>query len=667
MALVGNPNLGKSTLFNALCGLKQKTGNYPGVTVDKKTGKISDISEQVELIDLPGINSLYPKSKDEELVVDYLLSSNTDTFPDKLIVMASAINLKRSLFVVDQIRDLNIPMILVINMSLLAERRGIFIDASAISKELGVPVILVEAKTKHGLTKLKELIVGEIEIQPRKVHYVSDENNSAAIPNKSAYVDFLSLVNDPENKKAVDQRSLRTNEAILRYKFINQLLEKTVKVDKSKAVDLTTKADKILVHPIWGYVIFGVIMFSIFQSIFLIAAYPMDWIDQGFASLSTWAQSMLPEGYLTELICQGIIPGVGGVVIFIPQIAILFFLFGLLEQSGYMQRIVFLMDRFMQHFGMSGKSIVPMISGMACAIPAIMAARSIENKKERLITILITPLMTCSARIPVYIILIAIIIPDGTFVGIFHAQGLVLMVMYLLGVVMTLIVAIVLKWIMKTDYKSLLIADMPEYLKPQLSTLLINVWTNVRSFLWNAGKIILAASIVLFVLATNGGDNFKKAEANIESHYGANSAAEKEELIAAYELENSYLGMMGRSIEPAIAPLGYDWKIGIAIISSLAAREVFVGTMSTIYAINSTEEMTIRDRLRNETDGNGAAIFTLATCVSLLVFYAFALQCFSTIVITYRETKSFKWTAIQFFYMTALAYFAALIAYQLLK
>ncbi|MCB9225266.1 MAG: ferrous iron transport protein B [Crocinitomicaceae bacterium] len=679
VALLGNPNIGKTTLFNALCGLNQKTGNYPGVTIDKKVGHFSIDQKQVEIIDLPGINSLYPKSKDEELVVDYLVNGADGIFPDKLIVLASALNLKRTLYLVDQVRDLNRPMILAVNMMTLAEKRGIFIDAEKLSSELGVPVVLLDAKDKKGFSELHDALISNPSITPREPHYIVDselpalKEFSSEKKDSQLYHTFLNLVTGTDSElkkeaeaKGIDFKNWYRNEAILRYKFLDQLLNSAVKVDKSKAADFTTKADKILTHKVWGYVIFAAVMFGIFQSVFLIATYPMDWIDLGISSLSEWSSAVLPDGYFSDLISEGLIPGIGGVVIFVPQIAILFFLFSLLEESGYMQRIVFLMDRIMQTFGMSGKSVVPMISGMACAVPAIMSARTIENDKERLITILITPLMTCSARIPVYIVVIALIVPDDLYLGPFHVQGLVLMAMYLLGIFMTTIVGFVLKFVLKSSYKSFLVIDMPEYLKPAMKTVLINVWTNVRSFLWNAGKIIIATSIILFVLATNGGEEFKNATEKVQTEFAELSEEEQEVMIGKYELENSYLGMMGRSIEPVIEPLGYDWKIGIAILTSLAAREVFVGTISTIYSINSEEELTIRDRLKTQKRMDGLPAFGFATCVSLLLFYAFALQCLSTVAVTYKETKSIKWTTIQFVYMTLLAYFTALLAYQLL-
>jgi ferrous iron transport protein B len=673
VALLGNPNLGKTTLFNALCGLRQKTGNYPGVTVDKKKGKFNHNGTSFELIDLPGINSLFPKSKDEELVVDYLLNNPKESLPEKLIVMASAINLKRTLYLVDQIRDLNIPTILVVNMIDVAAKRGVSIDTNALSKDLGIPVIAISAKKGKGISDLKNEIIKELVIEKRQQHYLEDQNETILNDingqrSEAKYATFLRLAkSEIEGISTQTAKRWKTNESILRYKFIGQIVDKALSEDKSKGSDFTTKADRWIVHPIFGYVIFGAIMLLIFQSIFWLASYPMDWIDAGFSWLSAAISNGLPTGYFSDLISEGIIPGVGGVVIFVPQIAILFFLFSILEETGYMQRIVYLMDRFMQKFGMSGKSVVPMISGLACAIPAIMAARTIENNKERLITILITPLLTCSARIPVYVIIIALVISDDAMIGIFNAQGLALMAMYLLGVALSLICALVFKWILKQDYKSSLIIDMPHYLMPDFKNVLISVWNNSKAFVWNAGKIILATSIILFVLATNGGEEFKNAEDLVNTEHTDLNQDEKDLLIGSMQLESSYLGTIGKSIEPAIEPLGYDWKIGISLITSLAAREVFVGTMSTIYSINSEEEMTIRDRLKSQKKADGSLVFGFATSISLLLFYAFALQCFSTIAVTYKETKSVKWTSIQFVYMTALAYFSALIAYQILS
>jgi len=685
IALVGNPNLGKTTLFNKLCGLNQRTGNYPGVTVDKKKGFLKAEGRKIEIIDLPGINGLYPTSKDEELVVKYLLNTEDEDYPDKIVLIVSALNLKRNLFLYEQIRDLNVPLILALNMVDLAVKRGVFIDLDHLKKVIDVPIVEISAKKGSGFSELISLFNQEISLAPREVTYMQTEelpllkNYAEKIGEKQIYKTFLSLtepnlVVEEAEKEAyiaenqINTRQWKTNASILRYKHIKSYFDQVQRIDKSKAIDLTSSMDRILLHPIFGMLIFIAILLTIFQAIFWFASYPMDWIDTGFASLTEAATNWLPEGYFSRLITEGLIPGIGGVAIFIPQIAILFFLFSLLEESGYMSRIVYLTDRLMQKFGMSGKSIVPMISGLACAVPAIMAARTIENSRERLITILVTPLLTCSARIPVYVVVIALVVPDDAKVWIFNGQGVALMGLYLLGVLMTFIVAFVLKSIMKPTYKSYLLMEMPEYLLPGLKNVLINVWTNVKSFIWNAGKIIIATAIILFVLATNGGTDFKASDEFVNTNYPIATVAEKEILIASHKIENSYLGTLGKSIEPAIRPLGYDWKIGIALISSLAAREVFVGTMSIIYSIDSEEELTIRDRLKKEVNpATGLPVFGFATSISLLLFYAFSLQCMSTVAVTYKETKSLKWTSIQFVYMTVLAYFSALIAFQLLS
>jgi ferrous iron transport protein B len=678
IALVGNPNIGKTTLFNKLCGLSQKTGNYPGVTIDKKKGKFKFNTSEFEVIDLPGINSLYAKSKDEELVINYLEDKDKSDFPDKIIVTVSALNLKRNLYLFHQIKDLEIPLILAINMTDIAEKRGIFIDEAKLQEIVGCPVVKISAKTGLGIDKLKSVLISDYCEKRIAQNYTTELSNDTLSTLKkvhqkhSNYHTFLSITHNDISVETVlkenntTARKLKVNESILRYKFIKSYLDTVLTIDKSKANDFTTNADKVLLHPIFGYAIFGIILFTIFQSLFALAAFPMDWIDQLTTNFAELSKTWMPEGYLNDLISDGIVPGIGGILIFIPQIAILFLFFSILEESGYMSRIVFLMDKLMQKLGMSGKSVVPLMSSLACTIPGIMAARSIENKKERLITILIAPLLTCSARLPVYVVLISLVVPDEYY-GPFNLQGLAMFGMYFIGIFASLIVALVFKLILKGNYGGTLLLEMPQYLWPSAKNTFITVWKNVSSFVINAGKIILATSVILFVLATKGGDDFDNAEQFVSEQYNNLDTGETNQKIASYQLENSYLGMIGKSIEPAIKPLGYDWKIGIALISSLAAREVFVGTMSTIYSINSEESLTIKNRLAQERNSEtGELTFTLATSISLLLFYAFSLQCFSTIAVTYKETKSIKWTVIQFVYMSVFAYLAALIAYQLL-
>lgn len=678
IALVGNPNIGKTTLFNKLCGLSQKTGNYPGVTIDKKKGKFKYDTSEFEVIDLPGINSLYAKSKDEELVINYLEDKDKTDFPDKIIITVSALNLKRNLYLFHQIKDLEIPLILAINMTDIAERRGIFIDEVKLQEFVGCPVVKISAKTGLGIDTLKSTLIADTKNEKIATHYTTElsantlSNLKYKHHKQSNYHTFLAITHNEINVDAIleenntSARKLKVNESILRYKFIKSYLDTVLTIDKSKANDFTTKTDKFLLHPILGYVIFALILFTIFQSLFALAAFPMDWIDNLTTNFAEISKTWMPEGYLNDLISDGIVPGIGGILIFIPQIAILFLFFSILEESGYMSRIVFLMDKLMQKLGMSGKSVVPLMSSLACTIPGIMAARSIENKKERLITILIAPLLTCSARLPVYVVLISLVVPDEYY-GPFNLQGLAMFGMYFIGIAASLLVALVFKLILKGNYGGTLLLEMPQYLWPSAKNTLITVWRNVSSFVINAGKIILATSVILFVLATKGGDDFDHADQFITEQYSNLETDALSEKIASYQLENSYLGMIGKSIEPAIKPLGYDWKIGIALISSLAAREVFVGTMSTIYSINSEESLTIKNRLAQERNSEtGELTFTLATSISLLLFYAFSLQCFSTIAVTYKETKSIKWTVIQFVYMAVFAYLAALIAYQVL-
>jgi len=683
IALVGNPNIGKTTLFNALCGLNQKTGNYPGVTVDQTRGYYTYADQKIEVIDLPGVNSIYPQSTDEKVVYDYLTKSNEEDLPDKLVVVVSALNFKRNLYLFHQTKDLGLPVVLVVNMIDAAKKRGIKIDTKKLEEKIGCQVYAVSAKTGDGLDILKVAINNETpktnsEIESYLLDIPAEDFSVYSIKEgfKRPFRAFLDIIVNKKDEvvkslsgTGITSHKLRVNESILRYKTINTYLEDVYQEDKTTASDLSSKLDKWFLHPVWGYVIFLGIMFLVFQSIFSFAQYPMDWIDTGMASLSDWLSNALPKGYLSDLLSKGLVPGIGGVVVFVPQIVILFLYFSILEETGYMTRVVFLTDKLMQRFGMSGKSIVPLISGFACAIPSIMSARTIEHKKERLITILIAPLMTCSARIPVYIALITVIVPN-TYVGPFGLQGLVMLGMYLLGIFAGLLAAMVFKFILKNEHKSYLILEMPQYLLPSLKNVGISVWTNAWSFITNAGKIIIATSIILFVLLTNGGNDFQNADQMVRQDHPELNGDSLALAVAGFEMEHSYLGVVGKGIEPAIAPLGYDWKIGIALVTSLAAREVFIGTMAVIYNINSEdseEPETVAEYMKNEVNAStGEKTFNIATSISLLLFYAFALQCFSTVAVTYKETKSLKWTLIQFAYMGVIAYLAAFTAFQTL-
>lgn len=674
ISLIGNPNVGKTTLFNRLCGVNQKTGNYPGVTVDKKTGKFKHLDYHIEITDLPGFDSIYPKSLDEELVVNFLKSNSGTDKIDKIIFIADGTNIKKNLYLLSQIKDLGYDIVLAINMIDIAKRKGILIDTHYLSEEFGIHVVPISARKGDGVDELKSaLLLPSPPSKSDELRYLKPENR-AVLKNyvektsaNNSYQAFLSITQD-DALPEVSIKKWKAEEAILRYQYVREIIGKGVKIDKSLATDVSSKLDAILMHKVWGYVIFSAVLLVIFQSVFSLASYPMGWIEQFFSWFHDIVQSMLSPGSFASFITEGLIPGLEGVIIFVPQIVILFFFFALLDESGYMNRIIFLMDRMMQKVGMSGKSVVPLISSFACAVPAIMATRTIENTRERLITILVAPLLTCSARLPVYTILIGLLVPDTKVLGFVSVQALVLLAMYLLGVITSALAALAFKYLIKNKYRSFFITEMPRYLLPNIKNVAFTIWENTKAFVWNAGKIIVAASVILYVLGTNGGEKYRNTQQIVEQKYPTLSAEELGVKVSSYELEHSYLGMMGKSIEPAIEPLGYDWKIGIALISSIAAREVFVGTMSIIYSIDSEEDLTIMQKLDNETNSNtGNRTFNFATCVSLLLFYAFSLQCMSTIAVTYKETKSVKWTSVQFFYMTILAYVVSLIAYQILS
>ncbi|MCD0469362.1 ferrous iron transport protein B [Flavobacterium sp. JAS] len=692
VALIGNPNTGKTSVFNQLTGLNQQVGNYPGITVEKKMGfcKLPH-NIKANILDLPGTYSLNASSIDESVVIELLLNKNDKLYPDVAVVVTDVENLKRNLLIYTQIKDLEIPTILVINMSDRMESKGITLDIPFLEEKLKTKIALVSSRKGLGIDELKELIVSykTIPHEPCLNASVIDteyfKKLQHAFPNQLLYklwlvitqdVNFLNLerneIRSTFTKSHSELKRLQQKETIKRYQFINDVLKQGLQVDESMAKDIRAKLDRVLTHKVWGYVIFLAILFLIFQSIFSWSTIPMDFIDSTFASLSSWTAQELPSGILTDLLSQGIIPGIGGVIIFIPQIAFLFLFISILEESGYMSRVVFLMDKIMRKFGLSGKSVVPLISGTACAIPAIMATRNIENWKERLITILVTPFTTCSARLPVYTIIISLVIPDERLFGILNMQGLALMLLYLLGFGTAILSAYILNKILKISSKTYFVVEMPGYKMPLLKNVGINVVEKTKAFVVGAGKIILAIAVILWFLASFGpGENFNEAETIVKERFVDKplSEIEFENEVASQKLENSYIGIMGRVIEPAIAPLGYDWKIGIAIISSFAAREVFVGTLATIYSVgNSDNEATIKSKMQEEINPEtGRKIFNFASGISLLLFYAFAMQCASTLAITKKETNSWKWPAMQLVLMSGLAYFVALLAYQLLK
>ncbi len=695
VALIGNPNTGKTSLFNQLTGLKQKVGNYPGITVEKKQGfcKLNETTKAL-ITDLPGTYSINPTSMDETLVLDSLLNEKNDTFPDAIIVVVDIENIKRNLLLFTQIKDLRIPTILVINMVDQMERKGIKINVPLLETQLKTKIVLTSARKKIGIEQIKTAILDYKNLNTAPISNITDRIDKDYFTNlKNAFKEFplykswLLITQIQEfDFLSVQQKALvlkfredlscikryQHKETILRYQIINDVLKESFIVDTSKATDLRGILDRILTHKVFGYIIFALILLFIFQGIFEWASYPMDLIDTAFASLSSWVKTVMPPGTFTNLIAEGIIPGIGGIIIFIPQIAILFTFISILEETGYMSRVVFLMDKIMRKFGMSGKSVIPLISGTACAIPAIMASRNISSWKERLITILVVPFTTCSARLPVYAILIALIIPNKAVFGILNLQGLTMMALYLLGFTAAILSSILLHKVLKINTKSLFVIEMPNYKIPSIKNIFYEVVEKTKAFIFGAGKIILALSIVLWFLASNGPTTFKNAEQTVTSKIENKDISTKElqKKIASYKLENSYIGYMGKAIEPAIKPMGYDWKIGIALISSFAAREVFVGALATIYNVDSDDEdvSTIKQRMAAEINPEtGEKRFNIPTGISLLLFYAFAMQCIGTLAIVKRETNSWKWPILQLVGMGILAYISAFLAFNILS
>lgn len=741
VALIGNPNTGKTSVFNQLTGLNQKVGNYPGITVEKKEG-ICKLPRGVKahILDLPGTYSLNTTSLDESVAVELLLNKNAKDHPDVAVVVSDVENLKRNLLLFTQIKDLRIPAILVINMADRMSRKGISIDIELLEQKLNTKIALVSTRREKGIDHLKVLIADYKSLSVKKNVDTSViapeyfEKLRITFPNEDLYKLWLVITQDvnfmPIEKKLIKDRSsfetksnselkrLQQKETILRYQFINGVLKETYKVDVKAAKGFRATLDKTLTHKVFGYLIFFIILLTIFQAIFEWSGYPSDLLDEKLALVGEWLKYTLPAGVFTNLLVEGVFSGIIGILVFIPQIAFLFFFISLLEESGYMSRVVFLMDRLMRPFGLSGKSVVPLISGTACAIPAVMATRNIENWKERLITILVTPFTTCSARLPVYLIIIALVIPEGSFLGLSY-QALTLMLLYLMGFGSAILSAMVLNKILKIKSRSFFVVEMPNYKLPLLKNVIYTVLEKTKSFVFGAGKIILAISVILWFLGSFGiSDNFKNAEqivknrietegfsvfneANIEAtladyKIGLNDSVAKKiyqigsislsdsiqsknselrqiaqnQEIASFKLENSFMGYAGKAIEPVVKPLGYDWKIGIAVLTSFAAREVFVSTLATIYSVGSGEENTdtITQRMAAEVNPQTKKpIFNLASGISLLLFYAFAMQCMSTLAVVKRETNSWKWPAGQLIFMSLFAYIVALVAYQILK
>ncbi|HEY4288852.1 MAG TPA: ferrous iron transport protein B [Puia sp.] len=700
IALVGNPNSGKSSLFNALTGLNQKVGNFPGVTVDKKTG-VSELAPglSVNIVDLPGTYSLYPKRADEWVTYKVLLNQDPSVHADMVILLVDASNLKRNLLFCSQIIDLKIPVVVALTMMDLAGQKGIEIDVDGLERELGIPVVAVNPRKNKGIPQLKKIV----ELRARQLHqappraFIDNQGlASGAIqdvrklfPEASDYTaihylinhehfdfnnDLQSKIEDIESAHAFNHTRIQADEILQRYGRIKQIMQHTVmEPDPLEKTLFTEKLDKLFLDRTWGYIILLGVLFLLFQSVFWIAQFPMDAIDWTFSRLGGWLGHILPEAWWSDLLVNGLLAGLSGILVFVPQIMILFGLITILEDTGYMARISFLTDKLMRKVGLNGKSVMPMISGFACAVPAIMSARNIENKKERLLTILITPLMSCSARLPVYTILIALVIPRKEVLGIFGLQGLVMMGLYLLGTVMAMIVSYVAKWFINLKEKSFFILELPIYRAPRWNNVVVTMISKAKIFVVDAGKVIMVISLILWALSSFGpGHRIETARAGydqqIRQHPEQAVELGKEKQAAA--LENSYAGLLGKVVEPVIRPLGYDWKIGIALITSFAAREVFVGTMATLYSVEGgkdADQQTLRQRMQSARRDDGTPVYTLASGVSLMVFYVLAMQCMSTLAVVRRETRSWKWPVIQLVYMTGLAYVMSLLAFQLLK
>ena len=700
IALVGNPNSGKSSLFNSLTGLKQHVGNFPGVTVDKKTGQCKIGPElNATLIDLPGTYSLYPKRSDEWVAYRVLLNQDESIKSDLVLLVADASNLKRNLLFCSQIIDLNIPVVVALSMMDLARHKGTQIDIPGLERELGVPIVAINPRKNKGIEALKKVIeqtVAKSYVSPandfidnlslarqpieavkthfpqisnyKAIHYLINHENFKLPAGMQEVIETIEV----ENK--FNPTKTQAEEIMQRYGHIKHIMQQTViETDPLQKAMFTDKLDNVLLHRRWGYLILMMVLFLLFQSVFWVAHFPMQGIEWIFGQLGGFLSNHFPVSWWSDLLINGVLAGLSGIMVFVPQIMILFGIITLLEDTGYMARISFLTDKLMRKVGLNGKSVMPMISGFACAVPAIMSARNIENKKERLLTIMITPLMSCSARLPVYTILIGLVIPSKLYFGFLSLQGLVMMGLYLLGTVMALIVSWVMKWFIKSTERSYFILELPMYRSPRWKNALTTMIEKAKIFIFDAGKVIMMISLLLWALSTYGpaskmSNVSTKYEQLIREHPQQDVELNKQRKTAL--LENSFAGTLGKTIEPVIRPLGYDWKIGIALITSFAAREVFVGTMATLYSVGEDADAsssTLREKMSAARRSDGSKVYTLATGLSLLIFYVLAMQCMSTLVIVKRDTRSWKWPLIQLVYMTGLAYVMSWLVYILFR
>ncbi|HLY71640.1 MAG TPA: ferrous iron transport protein B [Puia sp.] len=698
---MGNPNSGKSSLFNSLTGLNQKVGNFPGVTVDKKSGH-AELAPglRANIIDLPGTYSLYPKRNDEWVTYKVLLGQDVIAVSDLVIVLlVDGSNLKRNLLFCSQIIDLKIPVVVALTMMDIAKKKGIEVDVAELERELGVPIIAVNPRKNKGILQLKKAIALTAQqlyqapprdfIQNKNLAVLAVDDVKRIFPKVSDYAAVHYLINHEhfdfdhstqskiesiEKENAFNPTKTQAEEIMQRYARIRQIMQHTVaEPDPLQKKLFTERLDDILLNRFWGYIILLVVLFLLFQSVFALAQLPMNGIDWTFTQLRAFVGGILPSSWWSNLLVNGILAGLSGILVFVPQIMILFGLITVLEDTGYMARISFLTDKLMRKVGLNGKSVMPMISGFACAVPAIMSARSIENKKERLLTILITPLMSCSARLPVYTILISLVIPHKEYFGFISLQAIVMMGLYLMGAAMALIVSYVAKWFIHLKEKSFFILELPVYRAPRWNNVFVTMLSKAKIFVMDAGKVIIVISLILWALSTYGPTSrTEKVEQQYDEQIKQNpsraNALNMQKQSAL--LENSYAGILGKTIEPVIRPLGYDWKIGIALITSFAAREVFVGTMATLYSVEGgkdADRQTLRERMDSAKREDGSKVYNLASGISLMIFYMLAMQCMSTLAVVRRETRSWKWPAIQLAYMTGLAYVMSLVAYQLLK